>query len=165
MVLIFEQEAEAGFDFDPKPLAEKVIETVLDCEDFPYEAEVSVLLTDDETIRQINAAERNIDAATDVLSFPMLDCTDPWKDAPLEEERLPVDYDNEAVLLGDIVLNVARIHSQAEEYGHSLKREYAFLIVHSMLHLLGYDHMEEEERLRMEERQRVILDILSIPRE
>ncbi len=164
MVLIYEQETESSFDFEPEALAKTVAETVLDAEDFPYEAEVCVLLTDEEGIRAINHSERGIDAATDVLSFPMLDCDGPWSDHPLPEDLLCVDYDREAVLLGDIVLNTARVFSQAQEYGHSVRREFAFLIAHSMLHLLGYDHMEEEDRLRMEERQRTILDALGIPR-
>ncbi len=158
-------EVRPEFGFHYKKLAEQVIGHVLDEEAFPYEAEVNLTLTDDAQIREINREMRQIDAATDVLSFPMVDYEGPADYGLLEEA--PDSYvnpDTGEIVLGDIVISVDHVKSQAQEYGHSEKREYAFLITHSMLHLLGYDHMEEDERLQMEERQRTLLDQLGIGR-
>ena len=108
---------------------------VLDFEDFGRRAEVSVTFTDNEGIHALNREYRNVDRPTDVLSFPLSDGDD-------------YDTDGDAVLLGDIVISLERAQTQAEEYGHSFEREVAFLTVHSMLHLLGYDHetSPEDER-------------------
>ena len=135
-----------------------VIEYACDFIECPYEAEVNVLLTGDEEIRLINKENRDIDKATDVLSFPMLDFPKPGDFSLVEENTY--DYFNAEtgnLLLGDIVISIDKVYSQAEEYGHSPKREIAFLTSHSMLHLFGYDHMEEEERRVMEELQEKIL--------
>ncbi len=154
-----------GFSFHYRALAEHVIDEALTAEGFPFEAEVSVLLTDNDGIRHVNRETRGIDAATDVLSFPMLDYPAPADFSFLETEwETYTDPDTEEIALGDIVLSVDKVREQARSYGHSEKREYAFLLVHSMLHLMGYDHIEPEERERMEERQRVILDVLRIGR-
>ncbi|MCC8141354.1 MAG: rRNA maturation RNase YbeY [Lachnospiraceae bacterium] len=154
-----------GFSFHYRVLAESIVQTVLDEESFPANAEVSVLLTDDDEIHQINLEMRGIDAPTDVLSFPMLEYDSPADFSCLDGQTdMYTDPDTGEIPLGDIVLSVDKIHKQAKEYGHSEKREYAFLIVHSMLHLLGYDHMESSGRSVMEERQRQIMDILSIYR-
>ncbi len=153
------------FSFPYRDLAQQVIKAALDAERFPFEAEVSLTLTDNPSIQEINHETRGIDAPTDVLSFPMLDYPAPADFSGVEEQwEGCVNPDTGEVMLGDIVLSVDRIRSQAEEYGHSQKREYAFLIVHSMLHLMGYDHMEPDEAARMEERQRDILDALRITR-
>lgn len=158
-------EVKPDFSFHYRELAKKVIEKALDAERFPCEAEISLTLTDNAGIREINARMRGIDAPTDVLSFPMIDYVSAgdfseigtqWEDT--------VNPDTGEVVLGDIVLSADRVRSQAEEYGHSEKREYAFLIVHSMLHLMGYDHEEPEDAEVMEERQRKILDALNIRR-
>ncbi len=153
------------FSFPYRVLAERVIDEALTAEGFPFEAEVSVLLTDNDGIRRINHETRGIDDATDVLSFPMLDYPAPADFSFLENAwEAYTDPDTEEIALGDIVLSVDKIREQARAFGHSEKREYAFLIVHSMLHLMGYDHREPEERERMEERQRVILNALRIGR-
>ena len=137
--------------------AEKKLD--LPYEKCPYEAEVNVILTDNEAIREINREQRQIDSATDVLSFPMVDYETP-SDFDHVEEAVEDYFNPETgeLMLGDIVISVEKVEEQAEKYGHSQTRELAFLVAHSMLHLCGYDHMEEEERLEMEERQRAILD-------
>jgi probable rRNA maturation factor len=166
MSLIIEKEVDTGFDFDCELLAKEVIEFTLSHEGFPYEAEVNLTLTDNEGIHEINRTYRDIDSPTDVLSFPMLSY-----ETPGDFEHLEEDYednfnpDTGEIMLGDIIISVDRVCEQAKEYGHSEKREYAFLIVHSMLHLLGYDHMVPEDAAIMEEKQREILDAMNIVRE
>lgn len=158
-------EIQPSYTFHYKKLAEKVIATALDLEEFPYEAEVSLTLVDNEIIHEINRETRQIDAPTDVLSFPMVEYAAPADYALLEKNWSGcMNPDSGEILLGDIILNLERVRSQAEEYGHTEKREYAFLITHSMLHLLGYDHMVPEEAAVMEEHQRKILDQLKITR-
>lgn len=165
MTLNFENETDVKFEFDYEEIAKLVIDKSLDMEGFPYEAEISLTLVSDDTIRTINNEQRGIDKATDVLSFPMLDYSSPADFSFLEDEAIGlVNPDTGEIMLGDIVISVEHVIAQAEEYGHSNLREYAFLITHSMLHLFGYDHMEDEERLVMEDRQRAILEELGISR-
>ena len=118
-------------------------------------AEVSVTLVDNEGIRELNREHRDIDRETDVLSFPLGD-----------DDGYEVDPDNDAIMLGDIVISLEKAAQQAEEYGHSYRREVAFLITHSLFHLLGYDHVnsEEEEKI-MFGKQEKVLDKLGITRE
>ncbi len=165
MKINFEDETNVNFDFDYRKIAEKVCDTVLDEEDFPYESEVEILFTGSEEIREINRENRGIDSETDVLSFPLLNLESPGNFGNLEQDMSIVDPDTGNVCLGDMVLCIPRIKSQAKEYGHSELREYAFLICHSMLHLLGYDHIEEDDRKIMEEKQRVIMERLDIRRD
>lgn len=164
MTLYIEEEGKGTLPFDVKETAELIVETALEYEDCPYEAEVNLLLTDDEEIRIMNREHRQIDRATDVLSFPMLDYKTPGDLSGIEEQGDAFNPESGELMLGDIVISKERVIAQAEEYGHSVRREYAFLIAHSMLHLLGYDHMEEEERRLMEDRQRGIMDKAEIPR-
>lgn len=165
MNLMISAECRPELAFHYKKLAERVVSHVLQAERFPWEADVSLLLTDDERIRDLNHTARGIDRSTDVLSFPMLSYEAPGRFEFSEAEIMAcADPETGAVLLGDIVISVDHLKAQAKEYGHSEKREYAFLIVHSMLHLLGYDHMEEAERLQMEERQKELLNELEIYR-
>lgn len=165
MTTAIECETEIDFSFDYEKLAEEVIMQSLEAEEFPYEAEVSLTLTDSVGIQEINASMRGIDAPTDVLSFPMLSCAFPGDFSEIERSwEGVVNPDTGEVLLGDIVINVERVREQAKAYGHSEKREYAFLITHSMLHLMGYDHMVPEEAAQMEERQCVILEGMQITR-
>ena len=121
--------------------------------------EVSVLITDDEGIHQINKETREIDAPTDVLSFPILEFDE---DGVMIEES--GDYDGDMLLLGDIVISLERAKAQAEEYGHTLQREVGFLTVHSALHLLGFDHMEEPYTSIMRGREKEIMDIMDLHR-
>lgn len=165
MTIQIECEYKKALEFDYEKLLRRVIEASLDEEGCPYEAEVNVVLTDNEEIHKINKEFREIDRPTDVLSFPMLEYETPGNFDFLEEREDCFHPETGELLLGDIMISVERAVEQAEEYGHSLEREMAFLTAHSMLHLCGYDHMEEEERLIMEEKQRLILDKLGITRD
>ena len=164
MTLYIEEEGKVTLPFDVKETAELIVETALEYEGCPYEAEVNLLLTDDEEIRIMNREHRQIDRATDVLSFPMLDYETPGDLSGIEEQGDAFNPESGELMLGDIVISKDRVIDQAEEYGHSVRREYAFLIAHSMLHLFGYDHMGEEERRLMEDRQRGIMEKAGIPR-
>ena len=159
-------ETENDLDFDAEEIIRKVVLGTLDYEECPYEAEVSVLLTDNAGIHEINRVNRGIDAPTDVLSFPMAEYPAPGDFSRLEEDESYDCFHPETgeLMLGDIVISLDKVKEQAEAYGHSRLRELAFLTAHSMLHLMGYDHMEEEERLVMEERQRGLMEMLGISR-
>ena len=164
MTLLFEEEGSMVLPLPCEELAEKVVLAALDYLDCPYEAEVNLLLTMNEEIHQMNMEFRGIDRPTDVLSFPMIDYDEPGEFDFLEDVFECFNPETGELMLGDIVISKEKVVEQAEEYGHSVEREYAFLIAHSMLHLAGYDHMEEEERLVMEEKQREILGIIQILR-
>lgn len=165
MSFYLEEEVEVNFDFDYKELAKKVIEFSFDYVSFPYEAEVNLTLTDNIGIHEINKEFRGIDRPTDVLSFPMLSYQTPGVFDFLDEENNDdFNPDTGEALLGDIIISVDKVIEQAENYGHSVEREYAFLITHSMLHLFGYDHMEESEASIMEEKQRDMLQKMNILR-
>ena len=144
---------------DPPQDIEKLIEdctaAALEEEGIDDTAEVSVTFVDNEGIRALNNEHRGIDRETDVLSFPLGD-----------DDGYEIDPDNDAIMLGDIVISLECAAQQAEEYGHSYRREVAFLITHSLFHLLGYDHVnsEEEEKL-MFGKQEKVLDKLGITRE
>ena len=158
MTINIEYEAEKKLSLPYEEIIEDVVNAAMDYEKCPYEAEVNVLLTDNEEIHRINQEFRNIDRETDVLSFPMGDYEEPADFERLEEQA--EDYFNPEtgeLLLGDIVISVDKVEERAEKYGHSQTRELAFLVAHSMLHLFGYDHMEEKERLLMERKQEEIL--------
>ncbi len=166
VILNTDIQTEESFDFPVEEVAEQVCRRALEQESFPYDAEISLLITTPEEIRTLNREYRGIDAETDVLSFPGLDCEEGGDYTCVEEDPLAYeDPDNGCVVLGDIVLNAQRVREQARLYGHSDKREYAFLVAHSMLHLLGYDHMEESEAADMEERQERVLASLGIRRD
>lgn len=164
MTLIYEEEGSVTLPVEAKELAETVIAYCLDFADCPYETEVNLLLTMNEEIQEMNREYRQMDRATDVLSFPMLEYEEPGDFSHVEEMLDAFDPESGELLLGDIVISKEKVLSQAEEYGHSPMREYAFLIVHSMLHLFGYDHMEEDERIEMEGLQKEIMSGLSIER-
>ncbi len=138
------------------------MQKTLEYEECNFDAEVSVTIVDNEEIREINNAERGIDSATDVLSFPMLEFDE-------EGNVLDCEFDfveDDVILLGDIVISAERAGEQAESFGHSFKREMAFLTVHSMLHLLGYDHVDDPEgEATMIRKQKEILDMLKITRD
>lgn len=166
MTIDFENESSTDLDIDCYELAEEVISAALDYMDCPYEAQVNLLITDNEEIHQINLEQRQIDRPTDVLSFPMTEFETPGDFSMLEEDEFMdcFEPDSGELMLGDIVISAEKVLEQAEEYGHSVKREYAFLITHSMLHLMGYDHMTEEEASEMERLQEEILTQLRISR-
>lgn len=166
MTFYVENETDAIFPFDVNQVVEQVAEAVLDAEDCPYEVQINVLLTDNEGIHGFNKEYRGIDKETDVLSFPNLDFESP-ADFAIEESR-EADYfdpDSGELILGDIIISVDKVNEQAESYGHSTRREFAFLVAHSMLHLCGYDHMETEEAAIMERKQELILNGLGITRD
>lgn len=164
MTLYFEEEGELTLPLPCREIAEEVIETALDLTGCPYEAEVSLLLTMDAQIREMNTQFRGIERATDVLSFPMVEYPLPGEFGFLEENEGYFNPESGELSLGDIVISKEKVISQAEVYGHSVLREYAFLIVHSVLHLTGYDHMEEDERREMETKQDEIMKRLDILR-
>lgn len=164
MTVSIEEEVEVNFPFDYRTLAEAVIRKAAEVEAFPFEAEVNLLLVSAEEIRRVNREFRQIDAPTDVLSFPMIQYERPGDFSELEQDEDNFNPDTGEALLGDIVLCVDRVTEQAQEFGHSERREYAFLILHSMLHLFGYDHMTKEEAAVMEEKQRQLLNQMDILR-
>lgn len=164
MTLLFEEEGILKLPLPCEELAKNVIEAALDYAECPYEAEVNLLLTMNDEIHEMNNQFRQIDRATDVLSFPMVDYAVPGEFDFLEDAFEYFNPETGELMLGDIVISKEKVIAQAEEYGHSVEREYAFLIAHSMLHLFGYDHMEEEERAVMEEKQKEILEQLNILR-
>lgn len=165
MTVNIEYEAEKKLDFNYEELVNKVILACMDYEECPYEAEINVLFTDDENIRQINSEYRAIDAPTDVLSFPAVDYDIPGDFSRLEEDVASYfNPESGELILGDIVISVERALMQAEEYGHTIEREIAFLTAHSMFHLFGYDHMEKEEARVMEQKQEAVLEKLQIYR-
>ena len=166
MTLFLENETDKTFAFDVEETARQVIEGVLDMEECPYETQVNVLLTDNEGIREYNREYRSIDRETDVLSFPNLEFETPGLyEVEEEQEADCFDPDTGELILGDIIISVDRVAEQAESYGHSQKREFAFLVAHSMLHLSGYDHMEPEEAKVMEAKQEQVLQELGITRD
>ena len=156
MTVLFDNRYEGQFDEEFFQMIEKIALLSLEYEDFDTDCEISVSLVDNNEIKDINSRFRNIDSATDVLSFPQL---------TFEEDEICDVNENAEIILGDIIISVERAMEQAKEYGHSLKREIAFLTAHSMLHLLGYDHMVKEEEEVMLKKQKEILNIAGIPRE
>lgn len=158
-----ETDRELGFDY--KKIMNDVINEVLDFEECPYEAEVNIILTDNEEIHKINKEYRGIDRPTDVLSFPMINYLKPSDFSNVEDcEEDCFNPETGELILGDIILSVDKVFEQAESYNHSVIREFAFLIAHSMLHLCGYDHMEQDEAKLMESKQSEILTRLDIHR-
>ncbi len=140
---------------DIEQLIERCTRAALEEEEIDEDAQVSVTLVDNDAIREINREHRDIDRATDVLSFPLGD-----------DDSFDTDPETGAILLGDIVISLERAEEQAKEFGHSFYREVAFLITHSLFHLLGYDHVDSEEDEKvMFGKQDKVLDALGITRE
>lgn len=158
MTINIEYETDKKLSVDYEKIINDIIPAALDFEQCPYEAEVNVILTDNAAIREINRDYRQIDKPTDVLSFPMIEFNQE-SDFSHVEDSVEDFFDPETgeLILGDIIISVEKVAEQAEKYGHSMERELAFLIAHSMLHLCGYDHMDEAEREIMEQKQREIL--------
>ncbi|HKM00174.1 MAG TPA: rRNA maturation RNase YbeY [Mobilitalea sp.] len=165
MTLHIEYEAEGKPELNYEELLNKVTNACLDYENCPYEVDISILLTSDEEIQEINKEFRNIDSPTDVLSFPTINYESPGNFTGFEENNADCFHpETGELLLGDIVISVDRALNQSKEYGHTMLREIAFLTAHSMLHLMGYDHMTEKERIQMEAKQEDILQRLQILR-
>lgn len=153
-VIITNDQKEIKIPTGVRLLVRKCCNAVLVTENFDGPAEISVRFVDDDTIHQLNLEFRGVDRSTDVLSFPLG-----------ENGVYDINHDTGAKLLGDIVISIEHAIKQAELYGHSLQREIAFLTVHSMLHLLGYDHESEGlERVRMREREETVLTQLGLKR-
>lgn len=166
MTVYLENETDVEFGFDVKETADRVVEKVLELENCPYESTVNILLTDNRGIRQFNQDFRQIDAPTDVLSFPNIVYDEPADFHRVEEQAADCfEPDSGELVLGDIIISVDKVREQAVSYGHSEKREFAFLTAHSMLHLLGYDHMADTEAVVMEEKQERVLSELQITRD
>lgn len=169
MSITIENEVNAEFIFDYEEVIKKVIDGCLDYAKCPFEVCVEVTITDNEEIRKINNEFRQMDKPTDVLSFPLVEYENAGDFTFLEDDNDETtaayfDLETGELVLGDIVISEDRVRSQAEEYGHSVLRELAFLVAHSMFHLFGYDHMEDEERVEMERMQEEVLDNLGISR-
>ena len=165
MTLNLEKEYGLELGLEYEETAKMVINQVLEEEGCPYEAEINLLLVSDWEIQRMNREYREVDRPTDVLSFPQVEYEAPadfsWAEAHGVDCFNP---DSGELLLGDIVISLDKVKEQAEKYGHGVKREYAFLIAHSMLHLLGYDHMTEDGAKDMESRQSAVLEHLNITR-
>ena len=125
---------------------------------------MNLVITDNEEIKKINQQFRSIGAPTDVLSFPMIPFETPADYSIVKDKDEFFDLDTDELILGDVMISVEKVYAQAEEYGHSVEREFSFLFAHSMLHLLGYDHMEPEEAAVMEAKQAKALEELGITR-
>ena len=148
------QQEKLPLTYKMKMLVRSAIEATLDFEDFQNHCEVSVTFIDNEGIHELNKKYRNVDRPTDVLSFPLFDFDGDMDEPPIDEVMSN---------LGDIVVSLEKAKEQAEEYGHSFEREVAFLCVHSMLHLLGYDHeRSDEEDVEMRSKQTEIMKIMGL---
>ena len=166
MTSYVENEAKESLPFEPKEILDLEAQKVLEEENSPYEAQINLLLTDNEGIREFNRQYREVDAPTDVLSFPMIPFEREADFTAVEEDGADYfDPGSGELILGDIIISVPRALEQAESFGHSVKREFAFLVAHSMLHLCGYDHMKEEEAKVMEAKQEKVLKELGITRD
>ena len=143
-----------------------VIEFALKEEEVNVKCEVSLLFVDNDEIKEINNETRNIDKETDVLSFPMLEYSENkvFKEQYKDYKFLASDLDGDELVLGDIVLSLEKALEQSKEYNHSFEREASYLVVHSVLHLLGYDHMKDDEKIIMRKREEEILGKLNILR-
>ena len=156
MTLLIDNRTDFELTEEFEKLFNDVVKESLRYEEFDPDCEVSLSIVNNDEIQEINKQFREIDAPTDVLSFPLLTFE--------EGEQADVNENNE-IMLGDIIISIDKAKAQAEEYGHGLRRELAFLTAHSMLHLMGYDHMEEEEQKEMFKKQDDILNNLGITRE
>lgn len=156
-----------SIEIDPEieEFMENCILTGLKAEGISIPVEVSILLVDDNHIRELNKTYRGIDAPTDVLSFPMLEFESDDGKREITDVMNDAEKDGDTVILGDIVISVERALNQAREYNHSFLREMGFLLIHGLLHLLGYDHMDEGERLEMRQKEESILKMLNLTRD
>ena len=157
MIAIVNYENETGHEFNidirTDELCDMLLEKTSDMLGCEYECECNLFITDGEEIRVLNSVNRGIDKVTDVLSFPYIDFAAPCDYTCIDEEDITLfEPESGRLMLGDIVICYEKVLSQAEEYGHSVKRELSFLIVHSILHLFGYDHMTDDERAMMEDK-------------
>ncbi|WP_317855043.1 rRNA maturation RNase YbeY [Chakrabartyella piscis] len=155
MTILIDSRVEDTIELEWTVAMERMVLEALAYENFQEPCEISISIVDNVEIQQINKQFRNIDKPTDVLSFPLL---------TFAEDEVMERNEKDEVMLGDIIISLERAREQAEEYGHSMLREMAFLTAHSMFHLLGYDHMTEEEEIEMFAKQNAILEIANIGR-
>ena len=153
--MITNQQSKYNYGPELQNVITKVIEAVAQLRKLPENSEVSILLVDNNYIQELNLLYRQQDRVTDVLSFAMNETT---------EDELDVDFSDELNVLGDIVISLEKAQSQSEEYGHSMERELGFLVVHGMLHLLGFDHDNEDEEKAMIDMQEEILRKVNLER-
>jgi len=155
MEILFENKTDYNFDKSQTDILNNVIEEALRYENFPNNVEISVTIVTNEEIQKINSKYRGIDNPTDVLSFPMIDF----------EGGEKANASEKTIILGDIVISIEKALVQAKEYNHSIERELGFLTAHSMLHLMGYDHMDAESEEIMFSKQKKILNNIELKRE
>ena len=159
-------ECDTEFIDNYEEVAVKVIEQAVSLHGGLNDYSVNLYIVDDETIKNTNSETRGIDRVTDVLSFPNLELNEGDLSVIADMDKSDIcDPESGEIILGEIMICRNKVYEQAEEYGHSPLREYAFLVTHSILHLLGYDHMEDDERKRMETVQKKILEDLKITRD
>ena len=165
MTSYVENETDKKFDFAIEEVVEKVARTVLEMENCPYEVCLNLLITNNEGIRTYDKDYRQIDKETDVLSFPNVEYESAGDFSMAEKMQADCfDPDSGELILGDIIISAQKVEEQAKEYGHSELREFAFLTAHSMFHLCGYDHMNDEEAAVMENKQETVLQKLGFVR-
>ena len=166
MTIFIDNEMDISLGIEYEAIADKVVNASLDYLHCPYECEINILLTDNAGIKETNRQTRNIDQPTDVLSFPAIDFIKPG-DFSIVENESDIYFNNDTgeLMLGDIMISLEKVIEQAESYGHSVTREYAFLIAHSMLHLSGFDHIDDDERQKMEDMQEEILRSIGYTRD
>jgi len=165
MKLTVKNETGVSFAFKPKVQAQKIITHALSMLSVPFDAEIFIRIVDKAAIREINREYRGKDSETDVISFPMIDYDEPLDFSYVEKDPSSyLDPETGSLFLGDIVLCAERIFEQADEFGHSILREFDFLVIHSLLHLFGYDHETDDERIVMEKLQEKILTSAGITR-
>jgi len=162
-LIIENSQSRIAVDDKLEKMIKAVVLAAISLEKFQKPVEISVTLVDNEQIREINREYRDKDMVTDVLSFPMLEF-DENHQLIAEYEVGDYNYDDEVLLLGDIVISLERAKEQAEEYGHSFEREVGFLTAHSMFHLFGYDHENEHDREVMRSREEAVLEELGLTR-
>ncbi|MBE5828175.1 MAG: rRNA maturation RNase YbeY [Butyrivibrio sp.] len=167
MTFYVENEVDAKFDFDIEELSILVAGKVLETEGCDHDVEIGLTITDDDGIKELNSQFRDIDKPTDVLSFPNVSYETAGDFSVFESDQKIdlINPDTGKIMFGDIVINEKRVREQAVEYGHSEKREFAFLVAHSMLHLCGYDHIDKDEAAVMEKKQEEVLSSLGITRD
>lgn len=167
MILIDNRQSNIIIKKEEEEILKEIIDYTLKEEGVNIEYEVSVIFVDNTAIRELNLEFRNIDSETDVLSFPMLEYTPKkvFKDLYIDYHFTDDCYDEDRLVLGDIALSLEKAKKQSEEFGHSFIREVCYLTIHSLLHLLGYDHIEEDDKLKMRIREEEILGKFNIKRD
>lgn len=167
MIFIDNRQINIELSKENEEILREIIDYTLKDEKVIIDYEISVIFIDNNMIKELNLEYRNIDKETDVLSFPMLEYTPKkvYKDLYIDFSFTDDYFDDGKLILGDIALSLEKAEEQSKEYGHSFIREVCYLTIHSVLHLLGYDHMEEDEKLMMRNREEEILEKFNIKRE